>query len=62
MQPGLSDAQRRSIHTLALSARERLMREAREVLEGTFGLYPDGRMDTPDKLPALDDDPEARAL
>lgn len=54
----LSDTQRRLIHDLALSARDLLTREARELLEGTYGLYPDGRLDPPEKLPQVQADPE----
>jgi len=55
----LTDTQRKLIHDLALAARELLTREARELLEGTYGLYPDGRLDPPDKLPQVGGDPEA---
>jgi hypothetical protein len=61
-QQGLTDGQRRAIHDLALDARKLLMQEAREVLEGTYGLYADGRRDPPDKLPQVQSDPETRAL
>ena len=54
----LSDAQRRLIHDLALDARSLLTREARELLEGTYGLYADGRLDPPEKLPQVQADPE----
>jgi len=54
----LSDTQRRAIHDLALDARSLLTREARELLEGTYGLYADGRLDPPDKLPQVQSDPE----
>ncbi len=57
----LTDAQRRLIHDLALDARELLAREARELLEGIYGLYADGRLDPPEKLPQLAADPEAAA-
>ena len=49
----LTDNQRRAIHDLALDARSLLTREARELLEGTYGLYADGRLDPPDKLPQV---------
>lgn len=55
----LTDDQRRLIHDLALDARESLAREARELLEGVYGLYADGRLDPPDKLPQVVADPEA---
>lgn len=43
----LTDDQRSLIHDLALSARDLLTRDARELLEGTYGLYADGRLDPP---------------
>jgi len=58
MPSSLTDDQRRSIHDLALAARDLLTREARELLEGTYGLYADGRLDPPEKLPQVRDDPE----
>jgi hypothetical protein len=61
MTQPLTDSQRRLIHDLALEARERLTREARELLEGTYGLYPDGWMDPPEKLPQVQTDPETAA-
>ena len=36
-----------------------MAREARELLEGTYGLYTDGRLDPPAKLPQVAADPEA---
>jgi len=54
----LSYTQRRAIHDLALDARSLLTREARELLEGTYGLYADGRLDPPEKLPQVQTDPE----
>jgi len=58
MAQSLTDAQRRAIHDLALAARDLLTREARELLEGTYGLYADGRLDPPEKLPQVQADPE----
>ena len=58
MTQALSDRQRRAIHDLALSARDLLTREALELLEGTYGLYPDGRLDPPERLPQVQADPE----
>ena len=55
----LTDQQRKLIHDLALGGRALLTREARELLEGTYGLYSDGRMDPPEKLPRVQGDPEA---
>jgi len=54
----LTDNQRKLIHDLALEARELLTREAQELLEGTYGLYPDGRLEPPEKLPQVQADPE----
>lgn len=56
--PSLSDEQRTRIHDLALSARDLLTRDARELLEGTYGLYADGRLDIPQRLPQVQSDPE----
>lgn len=58
MPQRLTDGQRKSIHDLALDARELLTREARELLEGTYGLYADGRLDPPEKLPQVQADLE----
>lgn len=54
----LTDAQRKLIHDLALDARELLTREARELLEGVYGLTGDGRLARAEKLPQVQDDPE----
>jgi hypothetical protein len=58
MYQPLTDEQRKLIHDLALDARSLLTREARELLEGTYGLYADGRLDPPEKLPQVQADPE----
>ena len=58
MTQPLSDQHRKLIHDLALDARALLTREARELLEGTYGLYPDGRLEPPEKLPEVAADPE----
>ena len=58
MPPPLSDPQRRLIHDLALDGRDLLTREARELLEGVYGLYADGRLDPPERLPQIRSDPE----
>ncbi|MBC7250989.1 MAG: BREX-1 system adenine-specific DNA-methyltransferase PglX [Anaerolineae bacterium] len=58
MAQALTDEQRKLIHDLALAARELLTREARELLEGVYGLYADGRLDPPEKLPQVQADPE----
>ena len=57
VQP-LTDSQCNLIHDLALDARSLLTREAQELLEGVYGLYTDGRLDPPDKLPQVQADPE----
>jgi len=61
MAQALTDAQRNLIHHLALEARSILMTETREQLEGVYGLYPDGRLDPPEKLPHVQQDPETGA-
>ncbi len=61
MTQALTDTQRKAIHDLALNARDLLTREARELLEGTYGLYADGRIDPPEKLPQVQADPETAA-
>ncbi len=59
MSDSLDDYQRTLIHDLALSARDLLTRDARELLEGDYGLYADGRLDPPQRLPHVQSDPEA---
>jgi hypothetical protein len=56
----LTDAQRSLIHNLALKAREILMTETRQLLEGVYGLYADGHLDPPEKLPQVQKDAEAQ--
>jgi hypothetical protein len=58
MTQPLTDRQRKLIHDLALEARDLLTREARELLEGTYGLYPGGHLDPAEKLPQVQADPE----
>ncbi len=58
MTAALSDAQRKRIHDFALEARELLVREARELLEGVYGLRADATLTPPDRLPQVRDDPE----
>ena len=48
------------IHDMTLRARALLMTEARELLEGTYGLDVSGNLAPADRLPALRDDPEAQ--
>lgn len=58
LSQSLSDPQRKLIHDFALDARALLTQEARELLEGTYGLYTDGKLDPPEKLPQVQADPE----
>lgn len=53
MPQPLSDAERKLIHDLALNARALLMREARELLEGVYGVYASGKADPVAKLPQV---------
>lgn len=52
----LTDAQRSLIHDLALDARDLLTREAHDLLEGVYGLKPDGTFESADKLPPVQSD------
>jgi hypothetical protein len=56
----LSDFDRKSIHDFALEARELLVTEARDLLEGVFGLRADGTLTLISQLPNLTDDPEGQ--
>jgi len=58
MARALTESERKAIRDLALQARELLIRETQELLEGTYGLYADGRLDPPEKLPQVQADPE----
>ena len=55
----LSDLERKAIHDLALEARDLLTQDARELLEGMYGLYADGRLETAERLPQVQADPDA---
>lgn len=46
---------RDAIHNLALQGREILTGEARDLLEGVFGVHENGELEPPDDLPALSD-------
>jgi hypothetical protein len=59
MTNALTDSQQKAIHDLALEGRRLLTQEARELLEGVYGLYADGRMEAAERLPAVMTDPEA---
>lgn len=54
----LNDSQRKAIHDLALNAREMLIQDAREHLEGTYGLQADGMLEVVSRLPQVQDNPE----
>lgn len=54
----LTDTQRKAIHDLALNARDLLTQDAREHLEGVYGLYADGRLDPPERLPHVQQNPD----
>lgn len=58
--PGLNDDQRKAIHEFALNARELMIEETAELLEGRFGLHTDGTLEPLDNLPHLTDNPEAQ--
>ena len=60
MAQALTDAQRSLIHNLALKARDILITETRQLLEGVYGLYADGHLDPPEKLPQAQKDAEAQ--
>jgi len=51
----LSEATRGAIHDFALQGRELLTKEAKDLLEGVYGLHPDGKLEKPENLPTLRD-------
>ncbi len=57
----MDDTTRSRLHDLTLQARRLLITEVRELLEGVYGLYSDGRFEPTDKLPAIQSLPEVRA-
>jgi len=57
----LPESTRNAIHDFALRGRELLTREARDLLEGVYGLHADGSLEKPEKLPTLND-PETREI
>jgi len=59
---GLSAQQRSAIHSMALNARELLVQETRELLQGTYGIHADGRREPLANLPTLTDDTERQTL
>lgn len=52
----LSDTDRKAIHDFALDARALLITETRDMLEGMYGLTPDGKLSPLNKLPNLSND------
>lgn len=56
----LSDPDRKAIHDLAVDAREVLVTEARDLLEGAYGLKADGALAPLSKLPNLAHDPDGQ--
>lgn len=56
----MDEGVRNAIHDMTLRARELLTTEARELLEGTYGLDANGALAPADRLPALRTDPEAQ--
>ena len=57
----LPESTRNAIHDFALRGRELLTREARDLLEGVYGLHADGSLEKPESLPTLKD-PETREI
>jgi len=57
----LNDQVRGAIHDFALEARRILMNEARDLLEGVYGVHTSGKFEPPQNLPALSN-PENRAI
>jgi len=51
----LSESTRSAIHDFALQGRELLTQEALDLLEGVYGLHPDGNLEKPEHLPTLND-------
>ncbi len=56
----LSDSDRKAIHDLALDARELLVNEIRDLLEGVYGLTANGSLWSLSRLPNLTGDPEGQ--
>lgn len=56
----LSDTDRKAIHDFALEARDRLVTETRDLLEGVYGLTANGALAPLSKLPNLINDPEGK--
>lgn len=56
----MDSATRNSLHDLTLEARSLLTAEARSLLEGFYGVAPDGKLEEPGGLPAVQELPEAR--
>lgn len=56
----MDSATRSSLHDLTLEARRLLSTEIQGLLEGVYGLSPDGRLEPQDRLPAVQELSEAR--
>ncbi len=56
----LSDSDRKAIHDFALDARDLLVAETRDLLEGAYGLRADGSLSPLSRLPNLANDPEGQ--
>ena len=56
----MDEGLRNAIHDITLRARALLTTEARELLQGTYGLDANGALAPADRLPALRSDPEAQ--
>ena len=56
----LSDSDRKAIHDFALAERKLLVEEARDLLEGTYRLRPDGHLAPLNQLPNLAKDLEGQ--
>ncbi|MCL4487038.1 MAG: BREX-1 system adenine-specific DNA-methyltransferase PglX [Chloroflexi bacterium] len=56
----LSDTDRKAIHDFALDARDLLVSESRDMLEGMYGLKADGKLAPTSRLPNLANDPESQ--
>ena len=54
---GLDRNQRDALHAFALEARQMLLEEIGSLLEGDYGLHPDGTLESQERLPNLAQDP-----
>lgn len=56
----MDSALRSKLHDLTLAARRLLMEETAQLLEGVYGLHADGHFEPAEKLPAIQQMPEAQ--